>query len=248
MNMKQFNKEEQTILRNLSFKTISYHRNFDFMFAGGNIINEYDGKVSKLRILERNAPLTIGEYIITSWNLKLGRDLNIDIYNILNTHKNEAIYGEFIDLINKKQISIEKYNKIIFIRSFILKKEYRKKHITEEFIEFIYSEFYGEKTLIVVLALPIQYDEVIMDSIIYNNFIEMREKSSNINIEKINSNEYYGMNELISKTDHELNEIKLFLVAQKCGFERIGESHIFKFNPQKTLERLKVKWNVFENI
>ena len=91
-----------------------------------------------------------------------------------------------------------------------MKKEYRKKHITEEFIEFIYSEFYDEKTLIVVLALPIQYDEVIMDSIIYNNFIEMREKSSNINIEKINSNEYYGMNELISKTDHELNEIKLF--------------------------------------
>jgi hypothetical protein len=42
----------------------------------------------------------------------------------------------------------------------------------------------------------------------------------------------------LEKQDTEKNEYKLFSVAAKCGFTRIGESYLFQYSPEKTIERM----------
>jgi hypothetical protein len=53
--------------------------------------------------------------------------------------------------------------------------------------------------------------------------------------------QYYSLKNLHSKDDIEYNEYKLFAVADRCGFIRIGESRLFQFNPDKTIVRLLIK-------
>lgn len=237
--MTQLTKEEYINIRDLSFKTNQYHRNFDLIITGDSIINEYEGKVSKLRILERKSPLIIGDYSISLWNLKLGREMNLNINDVLKIHSNELIYEILFNLVNENQISLDDYDKIVFIHSFILKKEYRKKQITKEFVEYIYRNFYDEKNLIIGLTLPVQYNEEFMNY--FNTEILVLDDTT------IYPNEYYDIDELMDeKNDRELNEFKLFTVAQKCGFERISESYLFKFNPTKTIERMRFKLRGFK--
>lgn len=228
------NKEQYITIRDLSFTTKGYHKNFDLMVTGESIINEYDGKISKLQILQKKLPLQLGEYSLSTWNLRLGREINVNTFDLLKIHTDELTYNEFYDLIKNNHISFDDYDKIVFIHSLVLIKDYRKKLIIEEFIEFIHGEFYSEKVLIVALVLPIQYNKQYFDYHTNTNLVE-----------EIYGRKYYGLDELISKnSDRELNEFKLFSVAQKCGFERIDESYLFKYNPTKTIERLKVKWSV----
>ena len=53
--------------------------------------------------------------------------------------------------------------------------------------------------------------------------------------------EYYSLNELHDKEDVEFNEYKLFAIADRCGFTRLGESRLFLFNPDKTVVRMLMK-------
>jgi hypothetical protein len=43
---------------------------------------------------------------------------------------------------------------------------------------------------------------------------------------------------LIKKEDKEMDDYKLFAVAVNSGFSRINDSHLFLFNPEKTIQRL----------
>jgi hypothetical protein len=247
--MEKINKEKYLLFRDITFKTTFYHRNYDLIVPSENIISEHEGRISKLRILENKFPLQIGEFSLSVWNLKLGRDLNYNLYDLLKIHTNELIYDNTLNLLDKNLISFDDYDKIVFIHSLVIMKEFRKKEITEEFIEFIYKNFYNDKTLILALVFPIQYNNTIMDYYVNTGFVDLPPQNSDLSEKKIPKNKYYKLNEIISEnSDQELNEIKLFSIGQKCGFERIDESYIFKFNPTKTIERLKLKLNVLEKI
>ena len=245
IKQKKMNKEQYITIRDLSFKTIGYHKNFDLMITGESIINEYEGKISKLQILQKKLPLQVGEYSISTWDLDLGRKLKVNIFELFQIHADEPTYDEFNKLIKDNQSYVNDYNKIVFIHSLILTEDYRKKQIVEEFTEFIYREYHNEKILIVALVLPVQYNSESLNFYTNINWIINQDDNSL----KLPASKYYGLDKIISDNpDQELNEIKLFSVAQKCGFERIDESYLFKLNPTKIIERLEVKWRLGEKL
>lgn len=240
--MKLMTKDQYLTIRDISFKTKGYCKNFDLIVTGENIINEYEGLVSKLRIEERKPPIIVGEFGISKWNLSLARELNINLYDLLEIHSNEPSYNEFNDLIKKDIVSFNNWDKIVFVHYLILAEEFRKKTITEEFIEYVHREFYDDKTLIVAHALPFQYNDMLMEYLRLDARIETY--IDDINVEEIDAVKYFKLKEVIDKNlDRESNEFKVFSIAQKCGFERIDESYIFKYNPTKIIERLKDKYN-----
>lgn len=238
---RKMNKEQYIAVRDLSFKTIGYHKNFDLMITGESIISEYEGIISKLQLLQKKLPLQVGEYSISTWDLELGRKLNVNIFELFEIHADEPTYNEFNKLIKDNQSYVNDYDKVVFIHSLVLTKDYRKKQLVEEFTEFIYREYYNEKVLILALVLPVQYNSESLD--FYTNIKWIVNKDDGTL--KSPASKYYGLDEIISDNpDQEYNEIKLFSVAQKCGFERIDESYLFKFNPTKIIERLEVKWRL----
>lgn len=234
--------QSNNIIHNLSFKTISYHRNYDLVVAGENIITEFEGNISKLRITERKLPIIIGQYSFTMWNLKLGRNLNVNIENLLVDHTYEPIYDEFTYLVNNKHISLDLYDRVIFIQTILITKEYRKKHVVEEFIKYLYRNHYDDKILILFFTHPIQNNKLMMNYYINNMYVEIKEKYEDVEVKKIPKVEYFGINDLIlNNPDTELNKIKLFGIAHRLGFECIDESSLFKLNPNKIIDRIRTK-------
>lgn len=234
-------------LRDIAFSVKLYHKNFDLIVTGEHIISEYEGKISKLRILERENPIQIGEFSLSVWDIQLGKMLNVNLSDLFSIHANEMVYDEFYRLVQNEKINnVNEYNKIIFIHSFILHEEYRKHEITEEFIEFIHRTFYDKYNLIVAMVIPFQYNDSNYENYLKDGVVTIKKDGDNPE-EKHAIMEYYSLEKLMNeKTDEELNEIKLFSVAARCGFTRIDESHIFKYEPKKIIDRLKDKWGKLE--
>jgi hypothetical protein len=67
----------------LTFKTQGYRKNFDLINDNENIITEYEGIVSKMRIVENKPPLIIGEYSISVCNIELGKLLDVDLEKLM---------------------------------------------------------------------------------------------------------------------------------------------------------------------
>ncbi len=232
---------------NVTFKTTSYHRNFDLINDNENIITEYEGNISEVRISEHKPPILMGEYLFSIWNLELGKMFNVDLNELLNSYHFESIYYEFLLLLKNKLIDISKYQKIMFISNLILKPDYRKHEISEEFIEFIYRDFYGKDTAIIALVKPIQNNVIDFDFYMNHRNVEIFQsihKKDGVNI--VSGKEYYLLNDLLKKDDNEMNEYKLFSLAVRLGFSRISDSHLFLYAPDATTKRMFEKRNEME--
>ena len=228
----------------LAFKTRSYRKNYDLVTKNENIITEYEGSISKLRIKERKLPILVGEFSFSVLNLKLGRMLEIDIEKLIKEYELEDTYKELLHVINNNDFKLN-YDKIVIINTLVIHPDYRKQGVTEEFIETMYRDYYSDKTAMIVLAKPIQNNLVDNDYFLnHHKHIEVfKEIRDNEEIEKtkIPAYEYYSLDKLHDKDDIEFNELKVFAVVDRCGFTRFGETHLFIYNPDKTVVRMLMK-------
>src|SRR5690606_33610830 len=123
--------------------------------------------------------------------------------------------------------------------NFILHPNYRKHGITEEFIEFVYRGFYDDNNIIIALVKPLQDNPIDIDFFLNQKHVEVRRVVKNYHdVDVVPAKEYYSIEDLFKKTDREINEYKLFALANKCGFNRIGDSNLFTFNPERILQRI----------
>ncbi len=242
----KMNKEDLELWGNITFKTQGYRKNIDFINDNENIITEYEGSVSKIRIFEEKPPIIIGEYGFSVWNIALGEKLNIDFNKLIFDHQHEDTYKELIKLMHNKKIFINDYDKIVFLHTFILTKDFRKKGITQEFIEMLYRDFYNEDDSIAIIALvkPFQDNPIDADFYFKRKFVQVKKEVKSNDIINVPATEYYSLNDFNDKTDTEHNEYKLFSLANNCGFKRLDESYLFMFNPEKALNRLINKNNI----
>ena len=67
-------------------------------------------------------------------------------------------------------------------------------------------------------------------------------------LDEIPAFEYYSLNDLYNKEDTEINEYKLFAVANKCGFKRISETHLFFFSPEKIQNKMIEKIKMYKEL
>lgn len=235
------NKKGWEVWSNITFKTQGYRKNFDLIIENENIISEYTGNISLVRILQQKPPYIIGEYSFSVWDISLAKILGIDLNKLLVAYNSVNGYVELVKLIGK-EIDINKYNKIVLIHSLVIHPDYRKLEITEEFIEFIYRDYHFDDTAIIAIVQPFQNNEIDCDYYLNQKTVLIRNEFNAINkFEVISAVDYYSMKEFLEKTDTESNEYKLFAVAKKCGFERINDSHLFLFTPDIIINRIKEK-------
>lgn len=237
------NKERRSVWNNLTFKTTGYRKNFDLVDENDNFITEYNGTISELKIAEKMPPKIIGEYGFSTINIGLAKILNLNLNKLLTTHKKENVYGELIEIIEQKKLNTTSYDKIVLIHGLVIHPNYRKLGVTEEFIEMIYRDFYGENIAIIALVKPVQdnindaeYYFKIKNVQVYHQFLKINE------IETVPALEYYELNQFLKEKDVETNEYKLYSLAKKCGFIRIAENHLFILNPKTVIDRIKVKF------
>jgi hypothetical protein len=224
---------------NTTFKTVSYHKNFDLVNDDESLITEYRGTISLIRLSEYKPPLIMGEFELSEWNVGLGIKFETDLIKLVKKHKLEVLYAELLNMIKTKKIDITKYKKIVFLANLIIRPDFRKFGLTEEFIELLYREHYNEGDAIIALVKPLQDNPIDKDYYYNQKIVEIHLSLQNNNeIEFLPAVDYYKLNELLEKKDTETNEYKLFSVAAKCGFSRIGESYLFEYSPEKTVQRM----------
>jgi len=228
---------------NITFKTQAYRKNFDLVNENENIITEYDGTISEIRIEEQLPPLIIGEYGFSVWNIELGKKFGVNFDKLINEHAIENTYGELVRVIKQKDINIDQYKKLVLVHTFVLHKDYRKRGMTEELVEMLYRDFYSEDVAVIVLVKPFQNNAIDADFYFKHRFVPVRNVLRSKEILKVPAFEYYSMKELIENKDTELIEYKLFAIASKCGFRRIDESFLFILFPEKVVERMEAKHN-----
>ena len=236
------NKAGWDVWNNLTFKTTGYRKNFDLVNVNDNIITEYNGTISELKITESVPPKIIGEFGLSAINISLAETLNIDLNKLLRAHRKENTYGELLELIKQKKWTFGDCTKIVFINGLVIHPDYRKLGVTEEFVEMIYRDFYAENIAIIALVKPVQDNFNDAEYYFKMRSIRVYHQLMLINdFEAVPAIEYYGLNKFLTKKDTEINEYKLFAVAQWCGFQRIGDSHIFVLNPTIVINRIKEK-------
>lgn len=226
---------------NITFKATKYVKNFDLVTLNDNIITEYDGELLDIRIDENKPPFIAGEFGVSEWNIKLAIKLGIDIIQLLKDNEGQDIYDELRGVI-KTDIDIYKYNKVILIQNLILHPNYKKRGLTEEFIEFVYRGFYDDNNIIIALVKPLQDNPIDIDFFLNQKQVELRRVPKNYHdVQLVSARAYYSVDELFKKSDVEMNEYKLFALANKCGFNRINDSYLFMFTPDKILQRIYEK-------
>lgn len=217
----------------LTFRTFLFGKNYDVDLRGDNLISEYDGTISYKNYSNKKKSEIIGEFAVSVWNLELANKLGVNIIEeMLPTNEIIDTYREFEYALDNKVIDLSEIipNKLVFVHNLILKPEYRNKGITNEFVEFIYRNFYSEiETLVLFLVKPIQ-----------TNPMELFFFSEN---EK-NGDDKYKIKKLLESDDLEMAEYKLFNLARKSGLKRIdNETHLFELVGDEVFERIKAKRN-----
>ncbi len=230
------------IWSNLTFKTQGYRKNFDLITEDENIISEYIGNISMIRLTEHRPPIVIGEYTFSVWDISLAKILKIDLNKLLEANKMVNAYIELINVIKDGKIIANDYDKIVLIHSLVVCPKYRKMGITEEFVECIYRDYHYDKTAIFAQVQPFQNNQTDYEYYMEQKTVLVRNEYNAINkFDVIPAGEYYKLKRFVEKSDTEGNEYKLFAVAKRCGFQRIDESYLFLLNPETILERIKEK-------
>lgn len=232
----------------ITFKTEGYRKNNGFLNNDESIVTEYDGTITEVRLSTRKPPLTVGEYGFSVWNLKVARELNINVFELINEHSFETSYKQLKKIIKLNGLELDEYDKLVLVHTFIINQEYRKYDLSEEFTEMLYLDYYDDKTAIIALVMPFQDNDIDADHYLNKKLIPIRENFDPNDAIFISAREYYSLDDLIKKDDTEMNEYKLFAVASRCGFSRILESHLFLLDTDIALERMKKKKEFTEMI
>jgi len=240
--------KDWNLWNNITFKTQGYRKNFDLVNDNENIITEYEGKISEIRIHEQKPPLIVGEYGFSVWNIALGKKFDADINKLINEHQIENTYSELINVIKKNNYNLYEYKKLVLVHTFILRKDYRKRGLTEEFIEMLYRDFYSDDIAIIALVKPFQNNPIDADFFFNHKFVPVKEKLKALDVVNVPATEYYSLKELVENKDIEMIEYKLFSIANKCGFNRIDDSFLFILSPKKVIERIEEKYKKNINI
>jgi hypothetical protein len=239
-------KNDVSFWSNLTFTTECRRKILDFGIDDENIITPFEGNISILRLSESKPPYIIGDYAFEVWNIETAKLLNIDILKLANDMSCIGTYKEFINLIENKLINVFNYKRIIFIHSLIIHENYRKQGITEEFIEYIYRDYDSKENLILAFVKPIQANSF-YNELCDEKTVQVIDRTDDKYVyDNVVASDYYSLNNVQKKEDNEINEYKLFALVQRCDFERIGESYLFKFTPNKTIKRLKEKIKLFK--
>lgn len=241
-------RENIELWSDITFKTIGFIKNYDLTAPYEQFVTEIDGEISKIRFKEKKPPVLIGEFGISIWNFDLAEILGINLLELMEEYTYDMdSYSEIYKLIQDNKIKINSINKLVIIHHLVIKKEYRKKQLTEEFSEFICRNYYNsDNNKILALVKPFQYNEIDFDFYFNGRMIKIKNEAGyNTGYEMINANDYFNLNEFLNKEDIEINEYKLFNVANKCDFSRINNSHIFEFKPKKIINRIKQKNNTY---
>lgn len=230
------NKRNIELWKTLNFKTLSYGNNYDLFDENDRFIREYSGDINKISIDGKHPPLVIGEYTFSIWNFDLANKLDVDLISLLHKLKYQDAYAEIIN--NLDNINLDGLGQLIIIHSLVIHPKFRKMGITEEFVEYMYKDFYTLQNKIMALVMPLQLNKIDFDYYFKQKTIKFRE---GIGIDHpyriLPASKYFGLREFLEKDDSELNDYKLFSIASRCGFKRIGESYLFKFSPEKIHER-----------
>jgi len=231
------------MLIDITFKTVTYRKNFDLINDSDSFVTEYDGTISHIRIKEQLPPVTVGEFQFSVWNIGLGLKFGVDFIKLLRERKIEDTYAELMKLVDDKTFDILGYNKIILIHTIVLHPDYRKRGVLEEFVELFYRDFYDKQSIIIALVKPFQDNMVDEDYYNRQRTVEVREIYGDPkNVKYIPAKTYYELSKFLKKEDAELNEYKLFTSATKCGFKRLGDSHLFVFTPEIAINRMVQKF------
>jgi hypothetical protein len=222
-----------TTWNDLAFKTTIYQKNFDLVSAHDNNIIESEGVISKLRIKTREAPIIIGEFSLSMWDIVLSEVTNMDIRGKIKEYSNNESYVELGDLIDYDEFNCHDYKKILIIHSVILLPEFRNKEVVNEFVESIYRTYAEPTTAILAFVTPIQKNEHFLD------YYTSKKMTAGDKI--VRASDYYDIDGFLDKTDEEKNLYKLYTVAVNCGFNRLGISNLFMLDQMKPLERIKDK-------
>ena len=239
--------EFNPILNKLIFKTTTYNKNTNIVFKDDSFVTEYEGIINKLRIDDEKPPLHIGEFSMSQINFDIGKKFNADLKRYIIQRTNEDCYIDLIKLIKNKEINIENFDKVLFIHNLIIRPDHRKIGITEEFIEYIYRMFYRDGIKIIALVKPFQLKKDDYNYFMTEKVVDIRIRLADRAQQSFPAKTYYSLDELKQVEDIELSEYKLFALANKCGFYRVGDSYIFEFEPEKIIKRLRRKLALIES-
>jgi GNAT superfamily N-acetyltransferase len=238
MNIKEYN-----LWSKLTFRILTYRKNFDLINKNENFITEHVGTISKININEANPPIIVGEFAYSVWNIDFARKFDYDISNLLKKYRFEDSYAELLRLKKEEKFDFTEVKRIVFIHSLVIHPKFRKKGVAEELIESIYREYHEETTTIIALVKPIQDNDIDLEYFTKHNILRIRKDiTDSDDYEDVKANVYYCLDELLLKTDKETNEYKLYALAARLGFTRIEDSYLFMFKPDTTLERMKEKF------
>lgn len=227
----------------LSFKTISYSKNYDLLTNDDNFITEHEGIIYELRHHESKPPYIAGEYGFSILNLSLAREFEIDLLPLIKEYTQMDSYDELYYDVKAGKIDLNSIDKIILIHRFILHPHYKKKGVFGEYVEFMYrNHFHGENNSMYILVKPIQTNSIDWDTYSNDRDVKVRHQScNNGTYEHVPAYKYFDLENIAKSTDIESVEYKLFSVASKCGFIRIDDSNLFEFTPHEIFSRIDSK-------
>jgi hypothetical protein len=235
------NEEFNPILNNLTFKTTSYNKNTNIVFKDDSFITEYEGVITKIRVDEQKPPLHVGEFSMSQINYDVAKKFNADLKSYIIQRTKEDCYVDLIKLIKNKEFKIEDHAKTFFIHNLILRPDHRSIGVTEEFIEYIYRTFHRNDVKILALFKPMQLKGDDYQYFMTEKVVDVRIRMSDRSQQSFPARTYYQLEDLTRVEDIEFSEYKLFALANRCGFYRIGESYIFEFEPEKIIKRIQRK-------
>lgn len=226
---------QKNLLDNLTFKTISYGRNRDNFTKNEKYITEHEGVITEIKFEERKPPVIAGEYGFTIFNIGFAKQCGCNLIPIIEEYSNMDSYSELLSLIENNHMNINNINKLILIHRFILHANYRKMNIFNEYIKYMNRDFFwGNENMMLILVKPIQSNHIDWDLFKRDKNIKVKHQlGENSTYDLVPSYEYYGFDDLIKNKDMEMMEYKLFSIASKCEFNRISNSYLFEFKPEK---------------
>lgn len=230
--------KDMRLYNGLTFKTLLLGKNYDLDIRGDNLISEYDGTITYKDHSNKKKPEDIGEYGISVWNIGLANQLGVDIIgDTLPSNEIIDIYREFEYALDNKTIDLSELmpSKLVFVHNLILKPQYRNKGVVNEFVEFVYRNFYSDiENMVLFLVKPIQTNPL---ELFY--FLENEKKGNN----------QYQIKKLLEYDDIEMIEYKLFNTARKSGLKRIDdETYLFELIGDEVFERIKKKQESIKKI
>ena len=243
------NLEEYKLWNHLTFRTLSYKRNFDLININECFITEHTGTISEINIVDSLPPTIVGEYGYSVWDIGLANKFNVDVTKLIKKYRFEDTYSELLRLKKEKSFDFTKVNKLILIHNLVIHPKYKKRGVTDELIENFYREFHDDQNAIIALIKPLQDNEIDNEHFYNKNIIRIKQDLLDPNsYTDIKACEYYSLDDLKLKTDTETNELKLYALASKIGFTRIDDSYLFILLTNHVMNRMKTKLNDISEI